>query len=226
MRKKTSNLIWGLAFIIIGILYLGNEFLSWNFHLWSFWPLLILIPSISSLIRKGIQFSNLLGIFVGSSFMLCSMDIISGELLSRLFVPIVLIIIGICILFRNTFSEKKPSSDATQRMYDSSTPEYSAIFSSSKTIYPNDTFNGTQINSIFGSVELNLRDAIITQDVVINCTCIFAGVDLRVPANVNVNVSSVPIFGGVSNKANDINDLNAPTIFVNATCMFGGIDIR
>lgn len=226
MRNKSSNLIWGLAFIIMGIFYIGNSFLGWHFSLWSWWPLFIIIPSVTSLIKNGIQFSGLIGLFIGSSFLLASQNVISGETISKLFVPVILILIGVCIIFRNSFSAKKPTTEATQKLYNSSTPEYSAVFSSNKTIFPNAPFNGTVINAVFGSVELNLRDAIITEDVVINCTSIFAGVDLFVPANVNVKVSSVPIFGGVSNKANDINDLNAPTIFVNATCMFGGIDIK
>lgn len=226
MKNKASNLIWGLAFIFVGILYMGKSFLGWDFDLFSWWPLIIIIPSVASLIRQGIQFLNLIGLFTGGCFLLASLGVISGETIAKLFVPASLIIIGVCIIFRNTFASQKPSKEATEKIYDGSTPEYNAIFSSHKTIFPNTAFNGTQINSIFGAVELNLRDAIITEDVVINCTSIFAGVDIIVPANVNVKVSCIPIFGGVSNKSNDLNDFNAPTIFVNATCMFGGIDIK
>ncbi len=85
---------------------------------------------------------------------------------------------------------------------------------------------GTTMNAIFGGVELDLTDAIIDEDVVINATAVFGGIDIKVPYNVKVKVSNVPVFGGVSNKVPTSRDLNAPTIFLNSTCMFGGIDIK
>lgn len=226
MRNKTSNMIWGIAFIVVGILYIGNSFFDWNFHFWNWWPLLIIIPSIASLVKKGIRFSSLIWLTLGIAFLLVSLDIISGDTVSKLIVPVLFILVGICIIFRDSFSSQKPSREAEEKIFSGSEPEYTAVFSSNKSIYPNAKFEGTQINSIFGSVELDLRAAIITEDVVINCTSIFAGVDIFVPAGINVKVSSIPIFGGVSNKIKDIAEPGAPTIFLNATCMFGGIDLK
>lgn len=226
MRNKSSNLIWGLMFIMIGILYIGNNFFGIHLNLWAWWPVLIILPSISSILKHGIRFGNLIWLTVGIAFLLTSLHVISGATISKMIVPVTFILIGVCIIFRNALSMQKPSREVEEKLYSSSDPEYSAIFSSNKSIYPNAKFDGTQINAIFGSVELNLKDAIITEDVIINCTSIFAGVVILVPPHVNVKVSSVPIFGGVSNKANDINDSLAPTIFFNATCMFGGIDIK
>ena len=61
---------------------------------------------------------------------------------------------------------------------------------------------------------------------VVNYTAIFGGGDVFVPSNVKVKVTTVPIFGGVSNKAASSTDQNAPVVYVNATCIFGGIDIK
>ncbi len=82
------------------------------------------------------------------------------------------------------------------------------------------------MNAIFGGVELDLREAIIEEDIVINATVAFGGIDISVPGNVNVKVSNIPIFGGVSNKAGRTYNESLPTIYVNSTCMFGGIDIK
>ena len=51
-----------------------------------------------------------------------------------------------------------------------------------------------------------------------------AGIDILVPDNVNVKVSSNCIFGGISNKTAVHKD--APTIYVSGTCMFGGVEIK
>lgn len=89
----------------------------------------------------------------------------------------------------------------------------------------NETFGGANITTVFGSVDLDLRSCDINSDIVINTTTIFGGAKVIVPNNVNVKVSSVPIFGGVSNKSIRKKIENAPTIYFDSVCIFGGIDI-
>lgn len=272
MKFKASNIIWGLVFIIMGGLLYCKAFLGWNisiwYLIWTFWPLFIILPSVSGMFTKGFNMSSLFGLLIGTTALLMTTDLVTGSLIRKLVFPASFIIIGFGILFKDLLkSNKKPNNDykkdinfgpdsndnqsgtysnnenSTQQQSDSNTNynnnnnffsyanteekrvEYSAIFSSTKFKYPNDTFTGTCINSIFGSVVLDLRDAIINEDVVINASVIFAGADIYVPSNVNIKVSSVPIFGGVSNKVYNQN-VSGPTIFINATCMFGGLDIK
>lgn len=226
MKIKPSNLLWGLVFIAVGICYFGVSFWSWDFNLFAWWPLFILIPSIGGLTTHGFRFSSLFGCFIGFSLLMVTLNLWDWDDIQRLFVPVILILVGISILFRDLFRRNTAPKHVEMNYTNVEAPEYSAIFSSQRVDFPNEVFRGTSINSIFGYVELNLRNAIITEDVVVHCTSIFAGADILVPPNVNVKVSSVPIFGGVSNKVHERNEANAPTIFVNATCMFGGLDIK
>jgi len=104
--------------------------------------------------------------------------------------------------------------------------DISAIFGSRKVTYQNETFTGASINAIFGGACLDLRNASMSGNIEISASAIFGGIDILVPGNVCVVVNSVPIFGGVSNKAmSPVGDVKA-SIHVNATCMFGGIDIK
>jgi hypothetical protein len=61
--------------------------------------------------------------------------------------------------------------------------------------------------------------------VILNCSTVFGGVEIRVPDNINVQVSGIPLFGGIHNRYTS-NIPGAPTLFVNATCIFGGIEIK
>ena len=54
---------------------------------------------------------------------------------------------------------------------------------------------------------------------------IFGGIDLKLPDNVNVKSSGIPIFGGVENKKVKANKKNVPTVNINYVCIFGGTDI-
>lgn len=244
MKFKPSNVIWGLGFIIIGILLYCKTFLDWDISLWNlvwrFWPIVIILSSFSGLLNKGFNMGSFIWLLIGVVLLLLTNDLVDGDLIRKLLVPAALVLIGISIIFKGAFSGNKNSNSYTDHNYSSSSNvtgntanegnfkkgEYNAVFGSTQERYPNEIFLGTCINSVFGSVVLDLRDAVITEDVVINASVIFAGADIYVPSNVNIKVSSIPIFGGVSNKAHTDNTVGGPTIFINATCMFGGLEIK
>ena len=92
--------------------------------------------------------------------------------------------------------------------------------------FDGEKFTGTSVTAVFGGVELDLRNAIIEEDVVINASAIFGGIDIYVPTNVKVKTKSMPIFGGVNNKANISPDEKKHTIYINGTAIFGGIEIK
>lgn len=262
MKVKTSNIFWGILFVTLGIILSGNIFWGWSISFWNWawklWPLVIIVPSCTGMIRRGFNISSLTGILIGVGFLLMTNDVVEGSMIRSLILPVALILIGLSIIFKSPNDKENykkreipERKEPEKRTYENDNimygevennqnynqnnnynkyssekkTEYTAIFSSGQYRFPNDEFKGTSINSIFGSVVLDLRDAIITEDVVINCSVIFAGADIYIPGNVNVKVSSVPIFGGVSNKVRNMN-VTGPTIYINATCMFGGLDIK
>ena len=70
-----------------------------------------------------------------------------------------------------------------------------------------------------------MREAKIKEDVVINTSAIFGGIDIIVADDVNIKIKSNSIFGGVNNKKKNNTDKKY-TIYVNASCLFGGVDIK
>ena len=92
--------------------------------------------------------------------------------------------------------------------------------------FSGEIFDGCSVNGIFGSLNCNLKNAIVNNDCAINASAIFGGVAIHVPDNVNVKIISTPIFGGVEDKRIS-KVFDAPvTVYINATCLFGGIDIK
>ncbi len=227
MRNKISNALWGLFFIVIGVIIAGNAFHLWEFNIFfhGWWTLFIIIPSLISIFQNGFRTSSLIILTIGILLLLSAQDILSFEIIGKLIVPIIFVFIGLNMIFKNFFHMGE-NSRSSHVNYQGGSSEYSALFSGSRHQIVGEKFLGTTINAIFGGVELDLRNAIIDEDIVINATAIFGGIDIFVPSNVKVKVSNVPIFGGVDNKAPTFVDANAPTIFINSTCMFGGIDIK
>ncbi|WP_167955401.1 LiaF transmembrane domain-containing protein [Anaerosporobacter faecicola] len=105
----------------------------------------------------------------------------------------------------------------------------SAIFSGKSLDFSNQYFGGVAVTAIFGGIDVNLRNAIIDKDVIIDVTAVFGGIDIYVPTNVRVVTNCTPILGGVDNKtcsAAMTDGMNMPTVYVNGACIFGGVDIK
>ena len=227
MRSKFANVLWGIIFITVGIFYAGDTFNLWDFKLFfhGWWTLFIIIPCLISIVENGFSTGNVVGLTIGVLFLLSSQGIINSRIVAKLIFPAILILIGIKIIFRDSFNKTMKKS-INMNINREGRLEYTSIFGSQKEIYPNEQFSGASILTVFGGMELNLENAIINEDIVVNSTVIFGGVDIIVPNNVNVKISSVPIFGGAANKARPCMNANAPTIYISATCIFGGLDSK
>lgn len=223
MKSKSNHSLWGVILILCGIGLIGNILDLWNFSIFfhGWWTLFLIVPCVVSIAQKGFEPPSTAGLIIGLLLLLSSWGIIPSGLVFKMFFPVLLIFIGCSILLKGSH-QKKHFKDV--RDVDSDSPEYNAIFGGQTITCSNEIFTGANLNSIFGGIDLDLRNAYIQEDVVVNCTTIFGGIDIHVPPNVNVQVSGVPIFGAVTNRIKN-RSVGAPTIFINATCMFGGIDV-
>lgn len=220
MGKKIKDIMLGAILVIIGIVFLGNEFNFWDIEIFfkGWWTLVIIIPSALGLFQHGSKLSSALGLLIGMLLLLAARDIISWRDVGRIFLPSMLILIGLSVIFRKNFKLGKIKNK-------DDTNSYIAIFSGTEDNVSNEKFLGTNITAIFGGVELDLKNAIIDQDIVINCTTVFGGIDITLPDNVKVKTSGVPIFGGIENKKENTKEENAPTVYINYVCAFAGVDL-
>jgi len=225
MQNKQSNTV-GVILILLGVYLVGNIFFDWSFSIFfdGWWTLIFIIPSALSIKKNGVTTKALAGLGIGVALLLSAWDIIPFGTIIKLAIPLALICWGLSIVFANKSNHKRIADGNV--LYKNGCPEYSAIFSHQKITCNNEVYVGATCNAIFGSVDVDLRNAYINEDVAMNCSSIFGGMTVRVPADVNVRVSCVPIFGGVDNRLIKRNIPGAPTLYINATCMFGGLDIR
>ena len=152
----------------------------------------------------------------------CQMPtIFSWGLLFKLIFPVILLVVGVVILCRGWFTGR-----AAKVKNSGPTQDYAAIFSGNHLSFPGADFHGCNLTAVFGGLELDLRQTVIQEDMVIHATAIFGGIDVFVPPNVKVKLSSVPIFGGASNKAQPPIVADGPTIYIDSVCIFGGLDVK
>lgn len=105
---------------------------------------------------------------------------------------------------------------------------YTGFLSGRNIQFIDEEFKGADVTSILGNVQLDLRNAIFRDDVIIDTTCILGGVDVYVPGNVKVVLNCTPILGGVENKVRTPFNMSAGdhTLFIRGTCILGGIEVK
>lgn len=223
--KKIGNILWGVVFIVIGLIFGLNAMGVTNIDVFfdGWWTLFIIIPSLIGIIKNGRNVGGYVWLAIGIVLLLSAQGILDMSRVGKLIFPAILVAIGLSIIFKDVATEKV--GDKIKELNKDNKEEFYATFSGQKLNYVGNEFNGVNVNAIFGGVDIDLRNAIIEQDQVINATAVFGGVNILAPNNVNVQVKSNSLFGGVSNKTIP-NKENVPTIYVKAFCLFGGAEIK
>ncbi len=221
--KNVKKMIWGVCFIIIGVLLCFKALGIIDFHLFfrGWWTLFIIVPSFIGLFEGEIM-GNLIGFLLGISLLCGAQGWISFGLLAKLILPVTLILIGIRMMWKEVFGKAVKEDFKTGVI-----PEdqcVTAVFSSQR-ICPEKNYSGSNVDAVFGSVEMDLREASLKKETFIKVSAIFGGVTIFVPSGVSVKVKSTPIFGGVDSKVKSESDASK-TIYVEAVAVFGGVDIK
>ena len=226
--KKIENTIWGIVLITIGSILTLNvlEITNINLLFPGWWTFIIIIPCTIGLITENDKTGNLIGLLIGILLLLCCQDILSFALIWKLMLPIILIIVGISLIFKDTISKNVKKEVKKLNKNQSKLKSYTTIFASNQTTIGKEEFKGANIDSIFGNSKFDLTNATIKDNTLINVSAIFGYSEIQVPKNINVKITTTTIFGGVTNEVINSKDTAEKTIYVNATCMFGGVKIK
>ena len=224
--KKTSSVLWGIVLIAAGVVWALNVFNITDINIFfdGWWTLFIIVPSAIGLFTEREKTGNIVGIVIGVFLLLCCRDILSFSMLWKLLVPAIIVIVGLKMVLTGLFGNKANEIMKNLRLEGKEPKSGFAAFSGCDMNYDGEVFEGAELTAVFGGVKCDLRNAIIEKDCAIQVSAIFGGIDIFIPDNVNVKVSSNSIFGGVSNKT--AVHQSAPTIYVGGTCMFGGVEIK
>lgn len=225
--NNVKNILWGIALVVIGVIIGLNTMNVVNIDIFfdGWWTLFIIVPCFIGLFTDNDKTGNIIGLFVGVILLLGMQNIIDFNLIWKLLLPSIIVIIGLSLIFKNTFNSKINNEIKKLNNKNTKDNEYCATFSEQRIDIPNEEFKGATLNSVFGSITCDLREAKIKEDVVINASSVFGGIDIIVPDDVNIKIKSNSIFGGVNNKKKN-NEDKKYTIYVNASCLFGGVDIK
>ncbi len=229
--KQFKAIIWGLAIITLGVIFGGNALGLFNFNVFfdGWWTLFIIVPSAISLITEKNRFASLIFLAAGVIFLLAAQDVFSYETAGKTILAMFLVAAGLMIIFRSLVHKScdKEIEKKVKDLGDGKTMESQiAVFSGSDRVYNDEVFAGANLTAVFGGAELDLRHAKFEKDTVIKAFCLFGGIDIKIPDDVQVKIKSGFIFGGASDDRKGDTSKGKYTIYVDAAGGFGGISIN
>lgn len=220
-----KSIMWGIVLVALGVVLGGNAAGLFDINVFfdGWWTLFIIVPCFIGIITdKGERIGNLIGVLVGALLLLACQDIIDFGMFWKLLIPGIIVLIGLGMIFKNLFNHKI-NEEINKLNKNIEGDEIAAIFSGQNIEFKNEEFKGKKVSAVFGGLKLDLRKAIIKEDVVIDASAVFGGIDILVPDDVIVKVKSSSMFGGVKSKHDGD---KGHTIYVNGSVMFGGIEVK
>ena len=224
--NRISNLLWGLVFIIVGLVFGLNalDITDINIFFDGWWTLFIIVPCFIALFKEKDKTADFIGLVIGVCLLLGCQDVVEFALIWKLMVPAILVMIGLSLIFKDFFNGKVKQK--MKKLNQSESKEYWACFSGQTVDFSKEKFEGCSLSAVFGGVKCDLKTAVIKEDTAIHASSIFGGITIYVPEDVNIKISSTSIFGGVSDERKKKTKDAKYTIYIHATALFGGVEIK
>ena len=224
--KNLSRVLWGIVLIFIGVIWGLNRtgVAEINIFFDGWWTLFIIVPSAISFFEKGNnKISSLIFLIIGVLLLLAAQGLFEFEILWEILLPAIVVLIGLFLIFGNKvdFNIK----EKTKCLDSKDTENIFAAFGEQNVNKAGENFEKANLNAIFGSVKLDLREAKLEKETAIGAWAIFGGIEILVPKDCIVKVKGTPIFGGISNERKNNEDAKK-TIYIEGYAVFGGIEIK
>jgi predicted membrane protein len=224
----------GTLIIAAGVFLLLNNMGLVQFRdIWDFAPLVfVLVGAIRLIEAEGRPIGTIFGALlagIGGLWFASNMDWLRID--HRLIVPIIIMAVGAMFLVRSIERQRDVASAPQGPACAGTVGEYSvlhdwALFGGVKRRVTSQTFQGGELMAMFGGVEIDLRGAALgREEVLIDASAMFGGVEIRVPATWTVVVKGTGVFGGYEDKTLPPSNppANPQRLVINGIAMFGGV---
>lgn len=230
-NNPQHRLIFGGIIILIGMLALiDNLNIFHSRDLISFWPTVFIVVGIFKLSQARGRSGSILGgglILVGGIMTLNHMGIISIRMRDAW--PLLLIGAGLLVIFKDktiqTLDGAVRAPALTSKDGDNTQIDIVAVMSGNQGNITSQDFRGGEITAVMGGVELDLRNASIQTEAVINMMAFWGAIVLKVPQDWTVVNNCYGFMGGIDDST--IPGMNAnKRLVITGTAVMGGIEIK
>ena len=150
--NNMKSILWGVVLVLLGVLVGTNSLGITNIDIFfdGWWSLFIIIPCFIGLFSNEDKTGNIIGLLVGVILLLGMNDILDLDKIWKLIVPSIIVIIGLSLIFKNSFNSKVNDKINKLNKEKNSDDNYFAAFSGQDVNLSNKKFNGSDITACFG----------------------------------------------------------------------------
>ncbi len=232
-NPKSAISITGIIFIIIGALFLLNnfDFIPYDISHYIFsWKTLLIGIGALMLIQNKERTTAFVLIGIGTLFML-PMIFDTIYLSMRYMWPLFIIGVGVIIIFKGKDESYKSSiSFNSSKQHNENYFESVSIFSGNKQNITTQRLKGGKILSIFGGSEILLKNCDLDDNfATIELFVVFGGTKIIVPDTWDVRIETTPIFGAFEDKRHSFPthfEGERKTLIIRGVVIFGGGEIK
>lgn len=226
MRKQWTRICLGLILVLAGVGYAGSVLGFWRFDLFfdGWWTLFLIVPCLFSILDRGFEAGNVLGLAIGVALLLSAQGFIRIGTVIRLALPLTLVCIGLGLLIRPRYNRDLPKLEGKGNM--DNAPDICALFSTENRRITNQITGGANLTAVFGTLTIDLRDAQLTTDILVQTTTVFGSINLLLPQGTPVQAQGFSLFGGMHNHMSEQGEANRPAVFVSGTNVFGSTEVK
>ncbi|MFC5547640.1 LiaI-LiaF-like domain-containing protein [Massilia aerilata] len=229
--RAGSQVVIGLLVVAFGVLFLlDNLNIIYLRHVIFFWPLAFVASGLVALFSDGPRSGRITGIVLIAIGVAMTMNRLGYYFISwRTFWPLVMIGLGGLILFRTLGGGRVARVHAGPYTKDDAKADnvidITAILGGFERRVSTPDFRGGEITAIMGGCEIDLREAGLAGEAVINVFAIWGGITIKVPADWTVVLHGSPIMGGFTEKTARPPD-NSKRLVVTGYAVMGGVEVR
>ncbi|MCG2584214.1 LiaI-LiaF-like domain-containing protein [Massilia sp. TS11] len=230
-KSLPGQVVLGIFAIGFGLLFLLDNLDILNVrHVLSFWPTVFILFGLLKIYDTRTPG----GLFLGGMLVLIGV-IMTLNRLGFYYLgwhtlwPVVMILLGISVVARAMLNrrniEQGADGLAPAPERDSDTVEATAILGGFKRRILSQQFKGGELTAIMGGCDIDLRNASIESEAVINVFAVCGGISLRIPPDWTLVMNGTPILGGFDEKtATPPNQ--SKRLVIQGYAIMGGVEVR
>ena len=220
--RLTPQLIMGLLVILVGVLFTLDNFgvIEGRDYL-QYWPVgLVAAGGLKlSQSRGGAgTVAALLLIGAGLWLLLESAGVVTVPLLDLW--PLLLVLFGASLVWQGLRGRRQRDAD------NSSTISGMAVLGGIHRGNNSRAFRGGDLTAILGGCEIDLRQAAIDGEAVLEVFALWGGIEIRVPETWSISGRIVPILGGFEDKTRPSPGATAHRLVLRGFAIMGGIEVK
>ncbi|SIS06678.1 LiaF transmembrane domain-containing protein [Natronorubrum thiooxidans] len=220
-RRISAQALLGGFIVLLGLLLLLDTTGVYDTtQLLQFVPSLFVVAGVYALVSSRLR--NVAGplvvIVVAGGWQLATLGVVEWRDFEA-FWPLLIVLLGLSVILGRYRARAYEVSDAFVTAV--------GLFGGADRRVTTAGFAGGELTAVFGGVDLDLRDATVSdRPARVNATAVFGGVDVRVPTDWNVQVDVLPIFGGAEDeRPRRAEEHDSVDLVVTGFAAFGGITV-